>query len=75
MEKRKSELTSFLQKVKQLRGFGDMNSYKVVSEFKEIAGEEHEEKLKNIIEDFSKPHTYQNGKASLIKNVESELKK
>jgi len=75
MEKRKSELTSFLQKVKQLRGFGDMNSYKVVNEFKEIAGDVHEEKLKSIIEDFSKPDTYQNGKASLIKNVESELKK
>ncbi|MDN3588548.1 hypothetical protein QWY86_17840 [Pedobacter aquatilis] len=75
MEKRKSELTSFLQKVKQLRGFGDMNSYKVVSEFKQIAGDDYEEKLRNIIEDFSKPHTYQNGKSSLIKKVESELKK
>jgi len=73
MDKRKSDLKEFLKKVKELRGFGDMNSYQVVRDFKTLAEDVPDEKLNTIIQDFSNPQTYKSGKEKLIKNVESEL--
>ncbi|GGI27545.1 hypothetical protein [Pedobacter mendelii] len=65
---RKSDLSTFLQRVKQLRGFGDMNSYILVTEFKDI-GNIPEHKIQNIIEDMSSPQTWNNGKSIFIETV------
>ncbi|RZL28201.1 MAG: hypothetical protein EOO96_21190 [Pedobacter sp.] len=64
----KSELCTFLQKVKQLRGFGDMNSYSLVTEFKGL-GNIPEYKIRTIIEDLSSPKTWNNGKLIFIETV------
>ncbi|RNL52158.1 hypothetical protein [Pedobacter jejuensis] len=74
MEKRKSDLKDFLRKVKDLRGFGDMNSYQVVKDYKHLAEDEPDEKLNVIIEDFSNPQTYKEGKDKLIRKVERKLR-
>ncbi|WP_316831182.1 hypothetical protein [Pedobacter aquatilis] len=66
--KRKSDLSTFLQKVKQLRGFGDMNSYSLVTEFKDL-GNIPDYKIRNIIEDMSSPQTWNNGKSIFIETV------
>ncbi|MFC3562261.1 hypothetical protein [Pedobacter jamesrossensis] len=65
---RQSDLSTFLQKVKQLRGFGDMNSYSLVTEFKTL-GNIPDSKIKNIIEDMSSPQTWNNGKSIFIETV------
>ena len=65
---KKSDLSIFLQKVMQLRGFGDMNSYSLVTEFKNL-GNIPEFKMKNIIEDMSSPQTWNNGKSIFIETV------
>lgn len=72
MKQKNAELKDFLARVKQLRGFGDMNSYQVVNEFKELSSDKNQ-KVEHIIEDFSNPETYYNGKNRLIKEVESQL--
>jgi len=72
MKKQNTQLKDFLARVKQLRGFGDMNSYQVVNEFKTLSNDKHQ-KIEHIIEDFSNPETYYNGKNRLIKEVEDQL--
>ncbi|MCZ4224913.1 hypothetical protein [Pedobacter rhodius] len=68
MPNRKSDLSTFLQKVKLLRGFGDMNSYSLITEFKNL-GNIPDYKIKNIIEDMSSPQTWNNGKSIFIETV------
>lgn len=65
---KKSDLSIFLQKVMLLRGYGDMNSYSLVTEFKNLV---HipDYKMKNIIEDMSSPQTWNNGKSIFIETV------
>ncbi|GAA3981233.1 hypothetical protein GCM10022246_36640 [Pedobacter ginsengiterrae] len=72
MKKQNTQLKDFLARVKQLRGFGDMNSYQVVNEFKTLSNDK-DQKIEHIIEDFSNPETYYNGKNRLIKEVEDQL--
>jgi len=64
----KPDLSIFLQKVKQLRGFGDMNSYSLVTEFKNY-GNIPDYKIRSIIEDMSSPQTWNNGKLIFIETV------
>jgi len=49
-----------------------MNSYQVVNEFKTLSNDK-DQKIEHIIEDFSNPETYYNGKNRLIKEVEDQL--
>ena len=72
MKKQNTQLKDFLARVKQLRGFGDMNSYQVVNEFKTLSNDK-DLKIEHIIENFSNPETYYNGKNRLIKEVEDQL--
>ncbi|KQR66879.1 hypothetical protein [Pedobacter sp. Leaf176] len=65
---KKSDLSIFLQKVMLLRGFGDMNSYSLVTEFKNL-GKIPDYKMKNIIQDMSSPQTWNNGKSIFIETV------
>ncbi|WP_231464011.1 MULTISPECIES: hypothetical protein [unclassified Pedobacter] len=65
---RKSALSSFLLKVKQLRGYGDMNSYSLATEFKSIANVS-DSMINHIIEDMSSPQTWNNGKSFFIETV------
>jgi len=65
---RKSALSTFLLKVKQLRGFGDMNSYSLTTEFKSLANVS-DSKINHIIEDMSSPKTWNNGKSIFIESV------
>lgn len=51
-----------------LRGYGDMNSYSLVTEFKNL-GHIPDYKMKNIIEDMSSPQTWNNGKSIFIETV------
>ncbi|WP_316831552.1 hypothetical protein [Pedobacter aquatilis] len=74
MEKRKTDLKSFLTRVKHLRGFGDMDAYKVASDFKKLSENEADESISNIIKDFSSLSTYDKAKQALIDKVESELR-
>lgn len=69
---RKSDLSIFLQKVRQLRGFGDMNSYSLVTEFKDL-GNIPDSKIKHIIEDMSSPQTWNNGKSIFIESIIENL--
>ncbi|MFC4211292.1 hypothetical protein ACFOWA_08880 [Pedobacter lithocola] len=65
---RKSDLSTFLQRVKQLRGFGDMNSYILVAEFKDL-GNIPDYKINDIIEHMSCAQTWNNGKSIFIESV------
>lgn len=65
---KKTDLTTFLQRVKLLRGFGDMNSYSLVNEFKDM-GHIPDDRIKNIIEDMSSLQTWSNGKSIFIETV------
>lgn len=74
MEKRKTDLKTFLTRVKQLRGFGDMDAYKAAADFKKISENAADESISDIIKDFSSVSTYDKAKRALIDKVESELK-
>jgi len=65
-----AQMSSFLKKVQQLRGYGDMDSYVLVKELKKIANLS-KENLDEIIEDFSAPKTWILGKMKLINDVEA----
>ncbi|WP_316734601.1 hypothetical protein [Pedobacter aquatilis] len=65
---RKTALSSFLFKVKQLRGYGDMNSYSLAAEFKSF-GNVSDSRINHIIEDMSSPSTWNNGKSIFIESV------
>jgi len=67
-----SQMSSFLRKVQQLRGFGDMDSYNLVNEFKKF-GNMPENSLNKIMEDFSSPRTWNIAKSRLIDNVETVI--
>ena len=73
MEKRISDLKEFLKKVKELRGYGDMNSFKVVKDYDEIAEEAARDGIDNIIEALSSPVTYDKLRKKMIANVGDEL--
>ena len=75
MEKSKTDLKTFLNRVKRLRGFGDMDAYKVAADFKKISENEADESISDIINDFSSLSTYDKAKRALIDKVESELRK
>jgi len=75
MEKSKTDLKTFLNRVKQLRGFGDMDAYKVAADFKKISENEADGSISDIINDFSSLSTYDKAKRALIDKVESELRK
>lgn len=65
-----TQVSSFLKKVQQLRGYGDMDSYVLVKELKKFANLS-KENLDEIIEDFSAPQTWILGKMKLINDVEA----
>ncbi|PWS26619.1 hypothetical protein DHW03_17810 [Pedobacter yonginense] len=65
-----SKMSSFLRKVKQLRGFGDMDSYSLVREFKNLVNASDGE-IENIIENMASPQTWNYGKNAFIQNVEN----
>lgn len=67
-----SQMSSFLKKVQQLRGYGDMDSYTLVNEFKKFT-DIPEINLNRIIEDFSSPQTWSIGKSKLIDDVETVI--
>lgn len=75
MGKSKTDLKTFLTRVKQLRGFGDMDAYKAATDFKKMSENEVDESISDIINDFSSLSTYDKAKRALIDKVESELKK
>ncbi|PWS29014.1 hypothetical protein DHW03_04050 [Pedobacter yonginense] len=68
-------LNTFLARVKHLRGYGDMNSYNLVKEFKSF-GKLTENPLPSnqvddIINELSSPRTWNNGKNNFIQNIET----
>lgn len=71
MNTQETNLKNFLIKVKQLRGFGDMDSYRIVSELKNLREDLSEEQLRSIIQNFSKPESYNEGKNWIIDNLEN----
>ncbi|MDN3586345.1 hypothetical protein QWY86_06685 [Pedobacter aquatilis] len=68
-------LDNFLFRVKQLRGYGDMNSFNLVNELKELYEvlPESPEKIDNIIKDLAAPQTWSNGKKALKDRVEHAI--
>ncbi|MCZ4222589.1 hypothetical protein [Pedobacter rhodius] len=66
------QMSLFLKRVQQLRGYGDMDSYVLVNEFMKFANVP-EKNLTGIIEDFSSPKTWIFGKRKLINDVETML--
>ncbi|MBC6109258.1 hypothetical protein ACFOG5_03140 [Pedobacter fastidiosus] len=68
-------LSSFLAKVKHLRGYGDMNSYNLVKEFKNLGNLAENpvpsDQVNEIINDLSSPGTWNNGKNNFIQNIET----
>lgn len=73
MERKASELKDFLKKVKELRGFGDMNSYKVVKDYDEIAQGAAKDNTHNIITALSSRLTFDEICRKMIVNAEQEL--
>ncbi len=71
MNTQEANLKSFLNKVKQLRGFGDMDSYRIVSELKNLKADLSEEQLHSVIQNFSTPESYDEGKNWIIDNLEN----
>lgn len=67
-----SRLNSFLHEVKQLRGYGDMNCYSLANELKSLSIGSPDTS-NSIIEDFSEPATWINGKNKLISNIEEHI--
>ncbi|WP_316829646.1 hypothetical protein [Pedobacter aquatilis] len=67
-----SQMSSFLKKVQQLRGFGDMDSYNLVNEFKKFTNAS-ENNINRMIEDFSSPRTWNVAKRNLIDDVETVI--
>jgi len=65
-----NKLSTFLQKVKQLRGFGDMDSYSLVREFKNLCNVP-DDAIDGIIEDMASLQTWNFGKIAFIQNVEN----
>ena len=74
MEKRKTDLKTFLTRVKHLRGFGDMDAYKAAADFKKISLNEAGDEISEIMKDFSQLATYNKAKQALIDKIELELK-
>jgi len=72
MNKSKTELSAFLRKVKHLRGFGDMDSYKYVKKLEDLGNNDKYE-LRKIIDDFSTPETYILAKNALINQIEKRI--
>jgi len=70
MLKDNAQVSSFLKKVQQLRGYGDMDSYVLVKELMKFANFS-EKNLDEIIEDFSSPKTWILGKMKLINDIEA----
>ncbi|MCZ4221984.1 hypothetical protein [Pedobacter rhodius] len=70
MEKKEEikALDHFLSRVKQLHGYGDMNSYLLVKELKSM-NKISEISENEIIENFASPKTWDSGKKSLEKNI------
>lgn len=65
-------LKSFLKKIQQLRGYGDMNSYVLACEYKTIT-EVSDSKFNKIIDAFSSPKTWNLGKTKIIDDVETHI--
>ncbi|WP_316832906.1 hypothetical protein [Pedobacter aquatilis] len=65
-------LDSFLARVKQLRGYGDMNSYTLVKELKNLEGIS-EASENELIENLASPETWKAAKRSLVQNVQSAI--
>jgi len=65
-------LKSFLKKIQQLRGYGDMNSYVLAYEYKKIA-DVSDTNLEKIIDAFSSPKTWYLGKTKFIDDIETQI--
>jgi len=74
MNHRVNDLKDFLKKVKDLRGYGDMSSYKVVKDYSNLAQESAQDNLDNIINALSNPKTFNEVKFKMISNISEELK-
>jgi len=72
MNMSKTELSAFLRKVKHLRGFGDMDSYKYVRKLEDL-GHNDKYELRRIIDGFSTPETYSTAKKALINQIEKRI--
>lgn len=70
-------LNTFLAKVKHLRGYGDMDSYSLAQQFKDLPdlseNQIYEDNIDHIILDMASPKTWNTGKIKFIKNVETVL--
>lgn len=64
-------LTNFLFKVRQLRGYGDMDSYRLVNDFKKLHDGVDEVQVNRIIHEFSSHETYDLGKQHFIQGINS----
>jgi len=66
-----SELNTFLDKVRRLRGYGDMDSYLLVSQIRGMSELIPDTEINTIIQDFSSPFTYGEAKNRLTHDVET----
>ncbi|MFC3560150.1 hypothetical protein [Pedobacter jamesrossensis] len=72
-KKKNHELKQLLVKVKQLRGFGDMDTYRLAST-PEIYQNSGAANIRDkIIEEFSDPITYSQARKRLIVEIESQI--
>lgn len=73
MQQRVNDLKEFLKKVKELRGYGDMNSYKLVKDYNQLARETARDDTDNIITALSSLNTYNDVRQKMIDNASDEL--
>ncbi|MFC3562875.1 hypothetical protein [Pedobacter jamesrossensis] len=69
LKKRTQMLNTFMSKALQLRGFGDMDAYRLVSDFGKINPQIDGDQVMMIISDLSSPHTYNQGKQRFIRGI------
>ncbi|WP_316736812.1 hypothetical protein [Pedobacter aquatilis] len=65
-------LKSFLKKIQCLQGYGDMNSYVIAYEYKQLT-KTQDNKVDKIIDAFSSPRTWYAGKVKFIDVIETHI--
>ncbi|WP_443936424.1 hypothetical protein [Pedobacter sp. MW01-1-1] len=70
----KATLNLFLRKVNQLNGYGDMDTYRLVKEFKQLTNAS-ELVFLQLLKELSNPDTWSQGKEHFIQEITNKIPK
>lgn len=72
-EKQNINLKKLLEKVRRLRGYGDMDTYKLAFMNEIYTGPDGPKKKEILFQEFSDPTTYYKAKNKLISELEAQI--